>query len=185
MLIRILDVFLAAVGLVFFLPFMLLIFFVGLRENGSPIFVQWRLGRFEKPFMIFKFRTMKIQTPNTASHLVNSDSITSIGFVLRRYKLDELPQLVNVLLGDMSLVGPRPNLPNQHDLIRARRQKNIFDVRPGLTGLATIKNIDMSDPILLATTDLQMIQTLNLLNYFKYIFLTIFGHGRGDAVEKK
>ena len=128
---------------------------------------------------------MKIQTPNTASHLVNSDSITSIGFVLRRYKLDELPQLVNVLLGDMSLVGPRPNLPNQHDLIRARRQKNIFDVRPGLTGLATIKNIDMSDPILLATTDLQMIQTLNLLNYFKYIFLTIFGHGRGDAVEKK
>ena len=102
---------------------------------------------------------------------------------MRRTKLDELPQLWNVLKGDMSLVGPRPGLPNQKELWEERRKLCVFVVRPGITGLAQVKNIDMSTPLILASTDAEMIKTLNLKSYLKYIVLTIFGAGQGDAVS--
>ncbi|MFX4721605.1 sugar transferase, partial [Acinetobacter baumannii] len=89
-------------------------------------------------------------------------------------------QLWNVLLGDMSLVGPRPNLPNQEELIQERTSRNVYSVRPGITGLAQIQEIDMSTPRLLAETDASMIETLNLFNYFKVIMATITGKGFGD-----
>ena len=126
---------------------------------------------------------MKLDTESSATHLIASSQITSFGSVLRRTKLDELPQLWNVLLGEMSLVGPRPCLPNQNELITFRRHYGVNTVRPGITGLAQINGIDMSTPEALARTDAQMIKTLSIWNYFYYIFITIIGRGRGDSVK--
>ena len=126
---------------------------------------------------------MHVNAPSVATHLASSSSITRFGGFLRRYKLDELPQLWNVLVGDMSLVGPRPNLFNQEELISERSLRGLYSVRPGITGLAQINKIDMSTPKFLAETDVKMIQSLNVLNYFKYIFLTIFGKGFGDRIK--
>lgn len=101
---------------------------------------------------------------------------------LRRTKLDELPQVWNVLMGEMSLVGPRPNLFNQTELIKERSEKGVYDVRPGITGLAQVNEIDMSTPKLLAETDAEMIKTLTIKDYFKYIFVTVTGKGQGDRI---
>jgi lipopolysaccharide/colanic/teichoic acid biosynthesis glycosyltransferase len=104
------------------------------------------------------------------------------GSFLRKSKLDELPQLWNVFVGDMSLVGPRPNLFNQVELIHERDARDVYTVRPGITGLAQINKIDMSTPLLLAETDAKMIQEMNTLGYFKYIFLTVCGKGFGGRI---
>ena len=126
---------------------------------------------------------MFINTPSIASHLINKTSVTKFGRLIRKLKFDELPQLLNVIKGDMSLVGPRPCLLNQEKLIKVRDSYNIFSVRPGITGLAQIKGIDMSNPIKLAKTEYQMIIKLNQKKYFSYLFLTFLGRGRGDKVK--
>lgn len=126
---------------------------------------------------------MRPQTQSVATHLINKSAITSFGSFLRKSKLDELPQLINVFFGDMSLVGPRPNLFNQEELIEERDKRGIYIVRPGITGLAQIKEIDMSTPKLLAETDLKMIQELTLLRYFSFILATVSGKGAGDRVK--
>jgi len=115
---------------------------------------------------------------------VQADAITAWGSFLRKTKLDELPQLFNVLMGHMSLVGPRPNLPNQEKLILERERRGVYRVRPGITGLAQIQKIDMSDPELLAETDARMIQQLNVIRYGYYILMTLTGQGFGDRVRK-
>ncbi|KID57958.1 lipid carrier : UDP-N-acetylgalactosaminyltransferase [Pseudoalteromonas luteoviolacea] len=181
--IRILDFLFAFFGLLFAFPFLLILFVVGLFDTGSPIFTQERVGRNKKPFILVKFRTMKVDTASVASHLASASSITAFGGFLRRTKLDELPQLWNVLKGEMSLVGPRPGLFNQTDLTHAREAKKVFDVRPGITGLSQVNEIDMSTPELLAKTDREMIDTMSLSNYFKYIFMTVAGKGSGDRVK--
>lgn len=183
--IRLLDFLFALFGLLFSLPFLVVIYIIGLFDTGSPIFTQQRVGRNKKPFILVKFRTMKVDTASVASHLASTASITPFGGFLRKTKLDELPQLWNVLKGEMSLVGPRPGLFNQEELTAARDAKNIFSVRPGITGLAQVNKIDMSTPELLAKTDREMIDTLNLSNYFKYILMTVTGSGSGDRVIKK
>src|SRR5690554_1632146 len=161
---------------------MLLIWLVGLFDTGSPIFRQERVGRYRKPFVLVKFRTMKKDTASVASHLANASAITPFGGFLRRTKLDELPQLWNVLKGEMSLVGPRPCLFNQEELIAERERLGVFKARPGITGLAQVQGIDMSTPQLLAQTDAKMLASLSISNYFKYIFLTVSGKGLGDRV---
>ena len=181
---RTLDLILAGMGLLVLWPLLLLLYFLGLFDTGSPFFRQERVGRNLQPFVLIKFRTMRVDTMSIASHLVSSESITSFGKFLRRTKLDELPQLWNVLCGEMSLVGPRPGLFNQHKLIKARTTYGIFIVRPGITGLAQINGIDMSTPELLAKTDARMLNQLNIRSYFKFIFITIIGKGSGDAVVK-
>src|SRR5690606_28614734 len=108
----------------------------------SAIFTQVRVGKNMRPFTLIKFRTMKMDTLSVASHLAPIDSITKLGKFLRKTKLDELPQLFNVIKGDMSLVGPRPNLFNQEELIAEREKLGVYDVRPGITGKAQIMNID-------------------------------------------
>jgi lipopolysaccharide/colanic/teichoic acid biosynthesis glycosyltransferase len=128
---------------------------------------------------------MKVETQSVASHLANPADVTLIGAFLRRTKLDELPQLWNVLKGDMSLVGPRPCLFNQAELINERALRGVFDVRPGITGLAQTQGIDMSTPKLLAETDAEMIVVLNIKSYFKYIVQTLVGSGRGDRIRIK
>ena len=127
---------------------------------------------------------MQIHAPSVATHLASATEITPFGKFLRKSKLDELPQLWNVFMGDMSLVGPRPNLFNQNELIEERQKRGVYAIRPGITGLAQINKIDMSTPQLLADTDAKMIQELNTQGYFKYIFLTVFGKGFGDRIRK-
>jgi len=126
---------------------------------------------------------MRRDTASVATHLASKSSITRFGHFLRRTKLDELPQLWNVLKGEMSLVGPRPGLFNQEELTRERALREVFKVRPGITGLAQISEIDMSTPELLAETDQRMLQHLTLRAYFKYILLTISGKGAGDRIN--
>ncbi|MCX2532819.1 sugar transferase [Plesiomonas shigelloides] len=182
--IRLFDVFFSFFGLFFLCPILLAVTIISLFDTGSPIFVQERVGRNKKPFKLIKFRTMSLDTQSVASHLASTSSITKLGVFLRKTKIDELPQLINVLKGDMSLVGPRPNLFNQHELIAERDVLGVYDVLPGITGLAQINNIDMSTPKLLAETDKKMIDTLTLSNYFKYIIKTVSGSGAGDAITK-
>jgi len=157
---------------------------IGYFDTGSPIFRQERVGKNKQPFYLLKFRSMHIHTQSVATHLVQSSSVTRWGSFLRKSKLDELPQLFNVLIGDMSFVGPRPNLFNQEELIKERDAKGVYAIRPGITGLAQIQKIDMSTPQLLAATDAQMIANWSLIHYFKYIFLTLFGNGFGDRIKK-
>ncbi len=182
---RLLDLVFSITGLVLGAPVLLVIYVVGLFDTGSPLFRQERVGRDQRPFTLVKFRTMRPDTVSVASHLADASAITRLGAFLRRTKLDELPQLWNVLKGDMSLVGPRPCLFNQVELINERTARAVFDARPGITGLAQVSNIDMSTPKLLAETDARMLQNLDLSSYFKYIFMTVGGKGAGDRVKAK
>jgi lipopolysaccharide/colanic/teichoic acid biosynthesis glycosyltransferase len=182
--IRILDILFSFVGLVILCPILIVVMIVGYFDTGSPIFRQERVGKGKHPFSLMKFRSMYINAPSVATHLASASSITTFGSFLRKSKLDELPQLWNVLVGDMSLVGPRPNLFNQEELIHERDSLGVYSVRPGITGLAQINKIDMSKPQLLAQTDAKMIKELNTLGYFKYIFLTVVGKGFGDRIKE-
>lgn len=182
--IRLIDIVLAFLGLFILWPILFLLLLIGFFDTGSPLFKQERVGRRQKSFTLVKLRTMKVDTVSVASHLASRSSITKYGEFLRKTKLDELPQLWNVFKGEMSLVGPRPCLYNQEELITERESRGVFDVRPGITGLAQVNDIDMSTPELLAVTDAKMISELNLKRYFSYILLTITGKGRGDRVIK-
>ena len=183
--IRAFDVFFALLGLVVGLPLLLLLFLIGLFDTGSPVFMQERVGRHKKPFTLVKFRTMSKETLSVASHLASPAAITPFGRFLRRTRLDELPQLWNVLKGEMSLVGPRPCLFNQEELIMEREKRGVLAARPGITGLAQVNDIDMSTPTLLAETDQKMLQNLTVSAYFKYILMTVSGKGAGDRVPGK
>jgi len=180
--IRFFDIVFSSLGLILGFPVLVLLSILGYFDTGSPILRQERVGRHKKPFILVKFRTMKIDTPIVATHLSSSASITRLGNILRRTKLDELPQLWNVLKGEMSLVGPRPCLFNQVQLIVERELRGVFEARPGITGLAQVNEIDMSTPKLLAETDQKMIVNFSIKTYFYYIFLTILGKGSGDRI---
>lgn len=183
--IRVFDFLFSLFGLILGSPVLLMIYVIGLFDTGSPIFRQERVGRDQKPFTLMKFRTMRRDTASVASHLADASAITPVGVFLRRTKLDELPQLWNVVKGEMSLVGPRPCLFNQIELITERVSLSVFRVRPGITGLAQVNSIDMSTPRLLAETDARMIKDLTVTAYFKYIFITVGGKGSGDVVKSK
>jgi len=181
--IRIFDFYFSLFGLVLLSPLLLLVWVVAWFDNRSPLFFQERVGRHKKPFMLVKFRTMSPDTPSVATHLADASAISPFGFFLRRSKLDELPQLFNVLSGEMSLVGPRPCLINQQELIIERDKRDVYQARPGITGLAQVKGIDMSNPDLLAETDAKMLNSMSLVAYFRYIVLTLIGKRTGDRVR--
>ena len=172
--IRIFDFLFSLIGLIFLSPLLVLIFFIALFENGSPLFIQSRVGYNLKFFSLIKFRTMPMGVRSAGTHLIKDIKLTSFGNFLRTTKIDEIPQLLNVLFGDMSLVGPRPCLFNQRRLISERKKRGVFKVRPGITGLAAINGIDMKTPTLLAKIDQKMIKDMSLYKYFYYIFKTIF-----------
>lgn len=183
MIFRLFDIFFSLIGLIFGAPLFIVIIIFGIYDTRSPIFCQVRVGLEKKPFVLFKFRTMSKETPSVASHLVSSSLVTPFGHFLRKTKLDEIPQLWNVLKGDMSLIGPRPNLLNQKKLIKKRQELGVYKVKPGITGLSQIKKIDMSTPDLLAKTDIEMINNMSVNFYFKLIILTLTGKGQGDRVR--
>ena len=181
--IRFFDIIFSLIGLFFFSIIFLIILCICFFKNDKVFFFQERVGIDLKPFTLIKFKTMISGTINEATHLVDASNVTNFGKFLRKSKLDELPQLINVLKGEMSIVGPRPCLYNQTDLLKQRLKFEIYKVKPGITGLAQIKKIDMSDPILLVNTESIMIKNYNLYFYFKYILLTICGYGLGDKIK--
>lgn len=181
---RLFDILFSFFGILFLWPIGVILFIIGLFDTGSPIFVQERVGKGKKSFKLIKFRTMDVNTKSVASHLASQSSVTQFGGFLRKSKLDELPQLINVLIGNMSLVGARPCLFNQEELISEREKRGVYNYLPGITGLGQINNVDMSTPEKLAKLDAEMYQTMSISNYFKYIIRTVSGKGQGDAVKK-
>jgi O-antigen biosynthesis protein WbqP len=182
---RTFDLVVSALGLIILMPVMLIIaYFVSRSSPGGVLFVQARVGKSEKLFQCAKFRTMAHGAPVAGSHEVAESWITPTGRRLRSAKLDELPQLFNVLRGDMSLVGPRPCLPNQVDVITARRLRNVFSIRPGITGTAQLASIDMSTPERLAQADSQYVENQTFIGDLRILVATVLGGGYGDAAKR-
>lgn len=152
-------------------------------SKGPAIFAQRRVGRRGREFTCYKFRTMSLGTPEAATHNISEAAITRAGSFLRRTKLDELPQIVNVLRNQMSLVGPRPCLPQQAELIDRRMRRGVLELKPGITGLAQINDVDMSDPARLAAWDSRYGAFRNLASDCAILILTVLGGGTGDRVS--
>lgn len=155
--------------LLIFISFLLLlpVIFVAmlmvLIEDGFPaLFIQERLGKNKKIIRIYKIRTMKNNTPNLGTHEINSSHILKTSKIIRNLKIDELPQVVNYLKADINLIGPRPGLPNQHELIKYREKEGIYSITPGITGLSQVLGYDMSNPELLSKIDNLYIENKSL-----------------------
>ncbi len=154
MLARLTEASIALIGLVVTSPLVLAAALaVRGTSPGPAVLVQQRVGQHEMPFRCLKLRTMWKDTRAVPTHEAAVSAVTPVGRFLRRTKLDELPQLWNVLRGEMSFVGPRPCLPTQEALIAARRARGVYALRPGITGLAQVRGVDMSDPEALAVID--------------------------------
>jgi lipopolysaccharide/colanic/teichoic acid biosynthesis glycosyltransferase len=158
--------------------------FVFMEARANPLFVQTRVGLGKKQFRLVKLRTMAPQTRDLPSHQVGTQAFLKSGKMLRALKFDELPQIWNVLTGEMSFVGPRPCLPIQTDLIEERSKLGVYEVRPGISGLAQILGIDMSTPRKLAEIDSLYLQQQSLRGDLVIIVRTVLGRGRGDAATK-
>ncbi|KFB10721.1 sugar transferase [Nitratireductor basaltis] len=150
---------------------------IAIRRNshGPAIFAQERVGLNGRVFRCYKLRSMYVDAPSVPTHEAAQATITPVGRFLRRTKIDELPQLWNVLLGDMSLVGPRPCLPSQHELIAARQSRRVLEIRPGITGLAQVQGIDMSRPQILAEADLRYMRSMSALLDLRLLVQTVMG----------
>lgn len=172
---RLFDIFVSLVLLALLaIPLCLLWFLILYSSPGPGIFVQHRVGRYGRGFKCFKFRSMYDSAPQAGTHEVSAKYITGIGAVIRRFKIDELPQLVNVLLGRMTLVGPRPCLEKQSELIDLREKNGIFAVLPGITGWAQINGVDMSEPGKLVEYDKEYIVRRSLLFDIEILYKTMF-----------
>ena len=182
---RALDIILAII-VIFLLGWAILlslIFYKIIFGKKSFFFIQKRLGRDKTIFELIKIRTMKINTEENPTHKTSVSDITKLGAFLRKLKIDEIPQVINVLRGDMSFVGPRPCLSIQKELIIKRDEKNIFSVKPGITGLAQINRIDMSNPDILVKYDSQYLEKASIKFDLLIILYTIIGRGSGDSVK--
>ncbi|MEZ5850306.1 MAG: sugar transferase [Hyphomicrobiaceae bacterium] len=177
---RSIEVTLALAGLILLSPLVFVAALALSLEMRTPaLFRQVRVGKDRRLFVLYKLRTMRPETPEAPTHLVGGSAVTKFGGLARRTKIDELPQLWNVVRGDMSLVGPRPCLPSQSKLIEAREAANVFAVRPGITGLAQAQGVDMSDPLLLASIDGTYVRTRSPSADLRLLRATLFGAGLG------
>lgn len=183
---RIIDLVLSGVGTIVLAPFMLLIALViKLESKGPVLFRQKRVGLHKKTFSIMKFRTMRIDTPkDTPTHMLqNPDQyITKVGRFLRKTSLDELPQILNILKGDMAIIGPRPALWNQDDLVAERDKYGANDVLPGLTGWAQINGRDELEIPVKAKLDGEYVEKMSFLFDLKCFFGTIISIFKHDGV---
>jgi lipopolysaccharide/colanic/teichoic acid biosynthesis glycosyltransferase len=157
-------------------------FLIKLDSPGPGLFVQSRVGRNRREFNCYKLRTMKVGTAQLGTHELSAAALTHIGTFLRKYKIDELPQVVNILKGEMTLVGPRPCLPNQIKLIEEREKLNVLVCVPGITGFSQVQNIDMSNPYLLAKSDARYVSLKSILLDIKIILATFKGRGFSDKI---
>jgi O-antigen biosynthesis protein WbqP len=182
---RVFDLSLAIIGMPLAVPLIVVCMLAVKRDSSGPaIFRQIRVGMHEQPFACYKLRTMYVDTGDAPSHETSSSAVTPVGHWLRRLKLDELPQLWNIIRGDMSFVGPRPCLPSQKELIAARKALGLYAIRPGITGVAQVQGIDMSKPQYLAQVDAAYLKDMSILADLRLIAATAFGAGRGDRVGK-
>lgn len=172
-----LDFIIALMGFIILLPiFLLIAILIKTTSKGPVLFKQKRVGKNKKPFIMYKFRTMSVYTPkDTPTHLLtNPDKyITKIGKFLRKTSLDELPQFINILFGQMSIVGPRPALWNQDDLIAERDKYGVNKLRPGLTGWAQINGRDELDISKKALLDVEYLKRQSIFFDIRIFFLTI------------
>ena len=188
---RIFDILFATLGLVILSPLLIFVYVaIVLESRGGGFYRQERTGRYGKPFRLIKFRSMNVNADKHGLITVggHDNRITRVGYYIRKYKIDELPQLINVVKGDMSIVGPRPEVKKYTDLY-TEEQRKILDVRPGITDYASIKYVDENE--ILGTSDnpertyiehimpdkikLNMIYISQngIKEYFKIIFLTL------------
>lgn len=182
---RFFDITVSFVGIVLTFPILLFCaFLIKITSAGPAIFPQSRVGRHQSLFTLYKLRTMVTGTKEAGTHEVGRAAVTGVGRFLRRTKMDELPQLWNVIIGDMSLVGPRPCLPTQHELIEEREKRGVYLIRPGITGLAQINGIDMSEPVRLAQRDAEYVTSKHLIQDISILLNTVLGRGGGDNVAK-
>ncbi len=158
---------------------------VRLTSGGPGILRQRRVGRQGRVFTCFKFRTMFAETRVAATHEVGQASVTPVGRFLRATKIDELPQFWNILVGDMSLLGPRPSLDVQEELIQLRQQAGVLDVRPGITGWSQVNGMDMRDPAELARMDADYLAMRTIPLEIRVLLRTLFGRGGGDNVRRE
>lgn len=182
---RLIDLaFAVSILLLFWWLLVLVWLVIRLHSEGPGLFRQIRVGQGGRPFTCYKFRTMKQGTVQAGTHEVSAIAVTDgLGSFLRRSKLDELPQILNILRDEISLVGPRPCLPVQTELVEARRDRGVLEVKPGITGLAQIEGIDMSDPDRLATRDADYVALQSLALDVGILISTGLGRGQGDKVS--
>ena len=182
---KIFDITLSFILLILlFLPFCFLISILFLLNDGPIFFIQKRVGKDKQVFKLIKLRTMCVKTQNIETHLINHNQITRIGRFLRKFKIDEIPQIINILLGEMSLVGPRPCLTNQKELIFLRDKNKIFSIKPGITGLAQVNKVDMSRPKFLTRIDKLYLNKMNIFLDIYILIRTFLGKGFGDQIKK-
>lgn len=182
---KLIDIgFALAVILVFWWLLLIVWLLVKTGSDGPGIFAQERVGKGGKVFTCYKFRTMGKDTRQAGTHEISESAVTPIGAFLRKTKIDELPQVWNILKGELSLVGPRPCLPVQEELVAERKKRGVLDVLPGITGFAQIQGIDMSHPVRLARKDAEYIARRGLLFDLKIILGTFIGKGQGDRTAK-
>lgn len=171
---RLTEASIAAIGLIALSPLVgAAALAIRLTSPGPAVFAQVRVGRDERPFRCLKLRTMWKDTRAVPTHEAAASAVTPVGRVLRRTKLDELPQLWNVVRGEMSFVGPRPCLPSQVELVSARRARGVYALRPGITGLAQARGVDMSDPARLAAIDAEYLQRRSLALDLRILLATL------------
>lgn len=155
---------------------------IRLESEGAALFAQPRIGQHGRTFICYKLRTMYLDTPQAGSHEIARHAVTRVGALLRQTKIDELPQLWNVLRGDMSFVGPRPSLPSQLELIGYRNRLGVLNMKPGITGLAQVRGVDMSKPEMLAHVDAEYGRRASVITDLSLLVRTLTGQGSGDRV---
>ena len=184
---RIFDLISSLVGIIVLSPIILIVaIVVKITSPGPILFSQRRIGKDNKEFKIYKFRTMKIDTPNLPTHLLEKPEqwITPVGKFLRKTSLDELPQLWNILNGEMSVVGPRPALYNQKDLITLRTEKEIHKLVPGLTGWAQINGRDELPIPKKVQLDEEYLKRKSFFFDMKIIFMTAFKVVKSEGIKE-
>ncbi len=170
---RLLDIFIVFVAVVCLSPLMTIIaLLIKIVDPGPIIFKQNRAGRNGESFSFFKFRSMPVNTGDLASDAVGQVKLTWVGTMIRRTNIDELPQLLNIIKGDMSIVGPRPPLSTQKDLLKIRKKNNSLYTRPGLTGLAQINSFDGMTVPEKAAFDGEYVKDISFYNDVKIILNT-------------
>lgn len=183
---RLLDVTISAVAMPAFLVALIVAWYPVRRSTGGTAIIrQTRVGREGELFVLWKFRTMRANVEVVPSHQVDPKQITRVGRIMRRLKLDELPQVINVVRGEMSFVGPRPCLPSQIELIEARRRLGVHEMLPGITGLSQVCGLDMSQPLELARRDAEYVADWSIFQDLTILVETLFGRGLGDAAGKR
>ncbi len=182
---RFLDITLSALGLILLaIPMLIVALVIKLDDPGPALFTQKRVGIHKSYFTLYKFRSMKVNTPDIPTHLLENPQqyISKVGAFIRKTSIDELPQLLNILRGDMSIIGPRPALWNQDDLIAERDKYGANDIRPGLTGWAQINGRDELEIPEKARLDGVYVEKLSFLFDLRCFFGTVFSVLRADGV---